>query len=141
MSSSRITIAISHPIGANPGTGRQTLGDRSQGLGGADQHVFQPSEGEAVDDLLAPTLSGNEAAMAQASKVRADTGLGLTDQRDEFSNGALVNCKKLKDLKPGGISENAEKPCGRRWVNASSNVGTRVIVEAKKSLRIPNSLP
>src|SRR6266853_5378702 len=122
MSSSRITLAISHPIGTNPGTGRQTLGDRSQGLGGAVQHASQPSEGEAVDDLFALTLSGNEAAMTQASQVRADTRLGLTDHRYEFSNGALLNRKKLKDLQPGGISENAEKAGGRGWVNASSSV-------------------
>jgi hypothetical protein len=59
--------------------------------------------------------------MPQASKVRADAGLRLTDHRHELSNVALPNRKELKDFQPGGICENPEKACGRGWVNASSN--------------------
>jgi hypothetical protein len=121
-----ITIATSDPIGTDPRAGREALGDRRQGIGGALQHASQPIEGEAVDNLLTPTLTGNEAAVPQASKVRADTGLRLTDHRHQLSNGALLNCEELKDLQPGGISENSEKTGGRRWVNPGKNVGIHI---------------
>lgn len=67
-----------------------------KGVGGGVQNAWQPIEGEAVDDLLALALTGNEAAVPQASQVRTDPRLRLAHKRHELAYRSFPCLKELK---------------------------------------------
>src|SRR5215472_8264660 len=118
ISSSARNCASSHPVRADAFAGGQPLGERRHHLGGAPENVAEPSQGEPVDDLLAPSLGGHEPAVAQAGQVRADAGLRLSHRGHELTDRALSGLQLLQDAEPGGIAEDAEEAGGRHPVDS-----------------------
>src|SRR5579859_3368958 len=102
----------SDPIRADSSARRQSIGDRIEGGRGLRQQPIQPFQHQPIDHLLAPTLAGDETAVAKTGQVGADPRLWLRDGRNQLADAALPARQELEYPQPGGIPEHAEEAGG-----------------------------
>src|SRR5262249_61768886 len=94
------------PPAPAPRTGRGPRGGGAHPRGGGAHVRPRPAGGEPVDALLPPPLGRDEAAVAQAGEVGADSWLGLADRSDELADGALA----VLEQHAGRVSTREQRP-------------------------------
>src|SRR6266571_5516046 len=108
-----IVCLPSHPIGSDPGTGSEPLGDWRHRPQGPIQNPVEAVQGEPVDDLFASAFGLHESAMPKTREMCGDTRLRLLDRIDQLCNRALMVLKELEDPEPGRIAQDPEETSRR----------------------------
>ena len=85
-------------------------------LGRPIDQLAESIEDQAVVDLLASTLGGDQSAIPKTGEMGADSRLRLADGTDQIPHRPLAAIEEAKQLQTGGIGEDAEESSRSRGI-------------------------
>ena len=121
---SAVPDLVSHPVGTDPRTGGQALGDRVQCGVGAGNDAVQTLQFEPVNNLFATALCADEAAVPKTCEMRANPRLWLSGGRHQLAHRPLPMFERLQDAEPGRVAQDAKK--ARRRASAGWGCNPRI---------------